>query len=173
MLVSNKTFLLLRQEEIKFLKEKHRKEKQSSGSVTAKQVRLFCMNFFSRSRFAQHNVRQLSSRVLLLNLDLTIRIGNSLACAADALFPFSSGGAGKQANERAWGEQKRNRGGGGVRIGTIRVTEEFVICKSTRKKRNFERVRKTKEWGGGVGGVEKRFFSSPPFPPLLFVNESM
>ena len=37
--VSMKTFLFLLQEEIKFLKDKHRKEKQSSGSVTAKQVR--------------------------------------------------------------------------------------------------------------------------------------
>ena len=173
MLVSNKTFLLLRQEEIKFLKEKHRKEKQSSGSVTAKQVKLFCMNFFSRSRFAQHNVRQLSSRVLLLNLDLTIRIGNSLACAADALFPFSSGGAGKQANERAWGEQKRNRGGGGGENRHYTRHRRIRYLQKHAKKTKLRASAKNKGVGRGGGGVEKRFFSSPPFPPLLFVNESM
>ena len=39
-------FVFRYQEEIKFLKEKHRKEKQSSGTVTAQQVIIY-LNLFS------------------------------------------------------------------------------------------------------------------------------
>jgi len=61
------------------LKEKHRKEKQSSGSVTAKQVS-YRLSFVGRFYLGNFGPRTRVNFDWRKEHDWTVRIGNSVAC---------------------------------------------------------------------------------------------